>query len=119
MNLKTIVLISTIILLIVIYFVHNSTGSADMNAGAEKIIIQGGTRGNIAFNHRSHQNNLGDCDICHSYFPQETGSISNLKNTGQLKKKQLMKKLCIKCHKTERMADNPYGPTTYSKCHIR
>ena len=41
------------------------------------------------------------------------------KTKKKLEKKHVMNKLCIKCHKAEKKAGKPYGPTTCSKCHIR
>ena len=116
---KAMVIISTIIFLSFIEIFGCSIGSLNINTGAEKIIIEGGKKGNVPFAHRLHQKQLSDCNICHSYFPQKAGAIKYLKNNGQLKKKQLMKSLCIKCHKTEKNAGNPSGPTTCSKCHIK
>jgi len=114
-----IVALMAITSMLVIFFAVFSTASDDMNKGAEKMILEGGNRGKVPFAHRDHQEKAGDCNICHSIFPKQPGSIQNLINKGELKKKKVMKKLCIKCHKTERMAGNPYGPTTCSKCHIR
>ncbi len=111
--------LATIISILIISYVDVSIGSDDMNVGAEQMTLEGGKKGNVPFAHRIHQEKLGDCEICHSIFPQESGSIKDLKKKGELDKKQVMKKLCIKCHKAERMAGNPYGPTTCSKCHIR
>jgi hypothetical protein len=93
--------------------------TAGENMGAEDMSLYGGNRGKVPFSHLSHQNRLGDCDKCHALFPQNQGSIEELKSKGQLKKKQVMNKLCIKCHKAEKLAGNKSGPTTCSKCHIR
>ncbi len=92
---------------------------ADMNKGADKMELFGGYKGKVPFPHRMHQENLGDCTICHSIFPQDPGSIDDLKEMGSLEKQQVMKKLCIKCHKEEKMKGNKAGPTVCSKCHIR
>ena len=89
------------------------------NKGAEKIQIDGGSRGAVPFMHHAHQERLGDCNICHTMFPQEPQSLARLKGNGQLKSKDVMNKLCIKCHKAEKKAGNKAGPTTCSKCHIR
>lgn len=116
---KLIILTISIISIIVISCVDSSTGSDDVDKGTEKKILEGGERGKVPFAHRIHQEKLGDCNICHSFFPKEPGSIQKMIKKGDLKKKQVMKKLCVKCHKAERMAGNPYGPTTCSKCHIK
>ncbi len=89
------------------------------NKGAPQISIDGGERGTVAFPHHRHQDKLGDCNICHSHFPQEPGAIKQLKMEGKLVGKQIMNKLCIKCHKAEKRAGNAAGPVTCSKCHHR
>ena len=87
------------------------------NRGAEKIAIDGGSRGIVPFPHHRHQNVLGDCQVCHILFPQEKGGIKRLKKEGKLIKKQVMNKHCIKCHKDQKKMGNPSGPSTCSKCH--
>ena len=89
------------------------------NPGAEKIELDGGQRGKVPFPHRQHQKNLGDCQICHSVFPQESGAIEKLKKQGTLKKKYVMNKLCTKCHREKKKAGQPSGPTSCAKCHIK
>ena len=91
----------------------------DQNKGAESIEIFGGKRGKVPFPHHRHQENLGDCTICHSVFPQKSGSIEELKAQGKLKKKYVMNKLCTKCHKEMNIAGRKTGPLTCSKCHIK
>jgi hypothetical protein len=97
----------------------STIGLAVENKGAEKIQIDGGSRGAISFQHRQHQDRLGDCNVCHTMFPQESQSLARLKGNGQLKPKNVMNKLCIKCHKAEKKVGNNAGPTKCSKCHIR
>jgi hypothetical protein len=92
---------------------------ATQNKGAANIELQGGKRGNVPFPHHKHQEKLGDCEICHSVFPQEAGIIEKLKAEGKLKQKYVMNKLCTKCHKEKRRAGQKAGPTTCSKCHIK
>ncbi len=89
------------------------------NQGAEKLELYGGKRGKVPFPHHQHQKNLGDCQICHSVFPQETGAIEKLKSEGKLKKKFVMNKLCTKCHREKKKAGQQSGPTTCAKCHIK
>ena len=91
----------------------------NIDKGAKDIVIEGGKRGNVPFPHHSHQENLGDCEICHSVFPQKTGSIDDLKAQGKLKKKYVMNKLCTKCHKEKKKAGQKSGPTTCKTCHIK
>ncbi len=92
---------------------------AAQNMGPKEIKLAGGSRGEIPFPHFSHQTKLGDCNVCHSLFPQTIGGIAKLKAEGKLKPKQIMNKHCIKCHKAEKKSGNPSGPTTCAKCHIR
>jgi len=87
--------------------------------GSEKMDLDGGGRGKVPFPHRSHQDVLGDCTLCHSMFEKQPGIINKMKSDGELKKKQIMNVLCIKCHKAEKEKGNPAGPTTCSKCHVR
>ena len=89
------------------------------NKGSEQIEIFGGSRGKVPFPHHAHQTRIGDCNVCHASFPQEPNALVKLKENGKLKKKQVMNKQCIKCHKAEKAAGNKFGPTTCSKCHIR
>ena len=96
-----------------------ATSLAKENQGAENMVLKGGTRGEVPFPHRQHQKNLGDCQVCHSTFPQEPGVIEALKAKGELKKKYVMNKLCTKCHKEKKKAGQPSGPTTCSKCHMK
>jgi c(7)-type cytochrome triheme protein len=89
------------------------------NKGAENIEINAGTKGNVPFPHRQHQDRISDCKVCHSVFPQKSGSIQKLKAEGTLKKKYVMNKLCTKCHKEKKQAGQKSGPTTCTKCHIK
>jgi hypothetical protein len=108
-----------IIQIVTCFFIIFSIASAESNNGAEKMDLPGGDRGKVPFPHLLHQENLGDCDICHSIFPKVQGSIEDMKGKGEIKEQYVMKKLCTKCHKKERMAGKPHGPTTCAKCHIR
>ncbi len=92
---------------------------AVQNGGAERIALKGGNRGVVPFPHHRHQNALQDCNICHSLFPQEPGGIERLKAEGKLVKQQVMKKLCIRCHRTSKRQGSRGGPITCAKCHIR
>lgn len=89
------------------------------NRGPDRIDIFGGKRGKIPFPHAKHQDNLKDCNICHSVFPQEADAIKTLKAQGTLKKKKVMNLQCIKCHKQEKKAGKPHGPVTCSTCHVK
>jgi hypothetical protein len=90
---------------------------AAQDKGDENIELDGGKRGKVSFPHWQHQANLSDCQVCHSVFPQKSGSIESLKAEGKLKKKHVMNKLCTKCHKAKKKAGERSGPTTCKKCH--
>jgi len=96
-----------------------ATTMADQNKGAAKMELDGGKRGKVPFPHHQHQENLGDCKICHTLFPQKSGSIAELQTEGKLKKKDVMNKLCTKCHKEKKKAGQKSGPTTCKKCHLK
>ncbi len=92
---------------------------AEQNKGPATIELDGGRKGKIDFPHRRHQNRLGDCQRCHSLFPKQIGVIKQLKEQGELGKKDVMNKLCLKCHKAEKRAGRKAGPTNCSKCHVK
>lgn len=92
---------------------------AQVDKGPDRMELFGGSRGPVPFTHGDHQDRLQDCLVCHGVFPQEQGSIESLKSKGELKKKQVMNKLCIKCHRAERSAGNASGPLTCGQCHVR
>ncbi len=94
-----------------------AVGMAVENKGAAQMSLTGGTQGMVAFPHHQHQTRLGDCQVCHSAFPQENGAIDKMKKEGKLKSKAVMNKQCIKCHRAEKKAGNPSGPLTCLKCH--
>ena len=54
------------------------------NQGAENISIYGGSRGDVPFPHRAHQDRLKDCNTCHAVFPQETDGIKKMSNRAGL-----------------------------------
>ena len=88
------------------------------NKGAKDIALAGGKRGKVPFPHHRHQEVIVDCKICHSVFPQKADIIEALKAQGRLKKKQVMNKLCVKCHKQKKRAGEKGGPVTCKTCHI-
>ena len=95
--------------------------AAETDRGAENMTLDGGSRGPVPFPHHRHQTSLAnDCDICHSVFPQEAGSIVRLKQAGTLKpKRDVMNRQCTKCHRTKKRAGEKSGPTGCSSCHQR
>ena len=51
------------------------------NRGGETLKVDGGSKGIVSFPHKTHQDQLKDCNICHSVFAQEMGVIKTLKET--------------------------------------
>jgi hypothetical protein len=94
-----------------------STLPAVADKGPSNISIYGGSSGKVPFPHAQHQQRVKDCNVCHSVFPQETNAIQKMKAEGKLKAKKVMNLQCIKCHKAEKKAGNPYGPLTCTTCH--
>ena len=86
-------------------------------AGAENIVLKGGHMGDIHFPHKLHQDTLKDCKACHDMFPQKEGAIESAISSGQLKKKEVMKDLCEKCHKEKKAKGEKTGPTSCKDCH--
>lgn len=93
--------------------------SSAENQGAETLSIHAGRRGEVTFPHRQHQERIGDCMVCHSLFPQKPNSIEDLKAVGTLARKQVMNKLCVKCHRDKRIKGEPSGPTSCNTCHAQ
>ena len=92
-------------------------GAAIEDRGAEIILIDGGKSRDVHFPHHKHQNALDNCNICHHLFPKKNGSIKELKEQGQLKKKQVMREHCIDCHKKLKAEGKKTGPTSCGRCH--
>ena len=87
--------------------------------GPDKLILDGGKSGDVPFPHLRHQQSLEDCTVCHNIFPQKRGAIDALKLRGDLKKKQVMNKQCIKCHREIKKTGKKAGPTSCRTCHIK
>ncbi len=87
--------------------------------GADQMTLNGRSRGNVAFSHHEHQKVVGDCSVCHTLFPQQTGAIDAKKDAGDLSAKQVMNTLCIKCHREKKAAGEATGPVSCSQCHKR
>lgn len=108
-----------VLLSIVLALVSTVIVAGAANQGAENMKLFGGSRGDVPFPHQAHQARLKDCNTCHAVFPQEIDGIKKMKEAGKLKQKQVMNKQCVKCHKDQKKAGNPTGPTTCSKCHVK
>lgn len=87
--------------------------------GEKQIQLNGGKQGTISFPHHMHQAVLNDCMVCHKDFPQQSGALQASKDSGALKKKQVMNKTCLKCHRANKKAGKQYGPVRCSGCHVK
>lgn len=85
--------------------------------GREQMKLDGGKIGAVDFNHHLHQAVVGDCMVCHKDFPQQEGALNAAKAAGKLKKKQVMNKTCLSCHKAKKKAGENHGPTSCKACH--
>jgi hypothetical protein len=92
---------------------------ADQFQGKEEISVFGGKSGNILFPHHLHQKVVEDCQVCHVNFAQKEGALDAAKASKDLKKKQVMNKTCLKCHRALKKAGEKAGPTSCKKCHIK
>ncbi len=96
---------------------HSDNGKSHEDKGAEEMTLYGGYRGPVFFPHRLHQNELDDCQTCHDMFAHEKGILVKMKEEGKLRRKEVMNKKCISCHKERRHKGKEHGPVTCSKCH--
>jgi hypothetical protein len=95
-----------------------ATAAENQDRGAADIMLEGGSRGEVPFPHRRHQEALEEgCQTCHELFPQKKGSIETLKSEGKLEPKYVMNKLCTSCHRKYRREGIEAGPTVCSQCH--
>jgi len=85
------------------------------DTGKAEMVISGGKRGDVPFNHHKHQA-AQECRDCHELFPQKSGAIAALQANGRLAKKAVMKQ-CQICHRKKARAGEPTGPVTCKKCH--
>jgi hypothetical protein len=92
---------------------------AAQNNGADKVILGGGTMGDVTLPHHTHQKAevAGDCKACHDTFPQEAGVIARLKAEDKLKSKEVMNKICLNCHRAKKTEGAKSGPTSCKECH--
>ncbi|MCP3922918.1 MAG: cytochrome c3 family protein [Desulfobacterales bacterium] len=85
--------------------------------GPEKITITGKKRGPVVLDHRKHQKITSTCLTCHSNFPKETNGLKAAISKDEIKKKFVMNKVCIKCHRSLKKTGKKHGPTACNKCH--
>ena len=109
----------TIVAILIIIVFTGALAVAVQQQGAKDIKLDGGKKGVVDFPHHLHQNAIGDCNACHSVLPKTAGIIKELKIQKKLKKKQVMNKTCIKCHKEKKKAGVKTGPTSCSQCHVK
>jgi len=109
----------TIVAIFIIIVFAGGLAFAVQNQGAKDIKLDGGKKGVVGFPHHQHQNAIGDCNVCHNIFPKTAGIIKDLKEQKKLKKKQVMNKTCIKCHRAKKKAGEKAGPTKCSQCHVK
>ena len=109
----------TIMMILIIMLFTGTFAFAVQNQGAKDIKLDGGKKGAIDFPHHMHQSAIGDCNACHDVFPKTSGVIKDLIGQKKLKKKQVMNKTCIKCHKAKKKAGEKTGPTKCSACHVK
>ncbi len=91
--------------------------AAEVNKGAKEETIPAGSQGDVKFPHGLHQQALQDCNLCHNLYPETPNAISDLKQKGALKPKQVMNQQCVKCHNAKRAAGVKAGPVICSQCH--
>jgi len=108
----------SVLLLIGVLLIAVFAVAAEVNKGAADITLNGATMGNIAFPHQEHQTALNDdCMACHDMFAQEAGVIDKLKAEDKLKKKEVMNKKCLNCHRAKKNEGVKTGPTSCTECH--
>ena len=105
---------SLLVLVFLLLLIHPLSA---MDRGGESLEIDGGSKGNILFPHRVHQDVLGNCKVCHDFFAQKKGAIAESVTKGDLKKKQIMNKTCIQCHRDRKKAGQSFGPINCNDCH--
>ncbi len=109
----------TIIFILVLFIFSGVIAFSAQNFGAKDIDLDGGKRGIINFPHHLHHGAVKECNTCHAVFPKAKESIKTLKTRGELKKKQVMNKTCLKCHRAMKKAGEKTGPTKCSACHVK
>ena len=111
--------VRVILAILLLFCFVSSLSIAMQNHGDKEIKIDGGKKGAITFPHHLHQDTIGDCNVCHSIFPKKKGAIKNSIAAKMLKKKQVMTKTCLKCHRANKKAGKNHGPTKCSACHVK
>lgn len=90
------------------------------NKGRETITLYGGEKdGPVIFAHHKHQKRIPDCKTCHAGFAQKKGAIAAARQSDTWKKKQVMNKTCMKCHRIKKADGTRTGPIKCKECHIK
>lgn len=89
---------------------------SEMETGEAVMELPSGKRKSVIFPHKTHQETLDDCAICHKLFPMEKSAIRSLIKKGALKKKIVMNQ-CKGCHKALAKEKKNTGPTSCKACH--
>ena len=100
-------------------FLSPVPGFTGQDKGRADVSLFGGKSGPVAFPHRLHQTVIKDCQSCHKDFAQKEGALEAAKKAAVLKKKQVMNKTCLKCHRALKKAGEKSGPTSCKKCHTK
>nr|WP_320190768.1 cytochrome c3 family protein [uncultured Desulfobacter sp.] len=93
------------------------SGIMAQDTGRPEMTLNGGSKGPVLFKHKLHQTVVKDCAVCHKDFEKKPGALDEAKKAGLLKKKQVMNKTCLACHRAKRKAGEKSGPTSCSACH--
>ncbi|WP_300462523.1 cytochrome c3 family protein [Desulfobacula sp.] len=111
--------LTPIVLLTVFLFFTGYSYAMAQNTGKKSMVLNGGNKGIVNFEHHMHQAIAKDCAICHSLFPQTPGSLDQSKENGTIKAKQVMNTVCLKCHRDMKKAGEKFGPVSCSGCHTK
>ena len=98
-------------------FLAPVSGFSSQDKGRADISLFGGKSGSVAFPHHLHQTIIEDCQSCHKDFAQKEGALGAAKKAGELKKKKVMNKTCVKCHRAKKKAGEKTGPVSCKVCH--
>ncbi|WP_299982798.1 cytochrome c3 family protein [Desulfobacula sp.] len=112
-------MIPRIILLCGLFLALSTPVIFALDQGKKQIIIPVKRQGNITFPHKTHQDTINDCMVCHTHFAQKEGALQDSIVSGSLKKKQVMNKTCLKCHRANKKSGGKYGPVKCSGCHTK
>jgi len=92
---------------------------AVMAAPPDKMVLKGGTKGAVAYNHKAHAEKVKGCNTCHhkdaAGKEQTCGKCHGAKTDGKkLSAKEAFHQQCKDCHKKEAK-----GPQKCDGCHAK